>query len=66
MKTYRTLKEINNDLKVYNLERQIALERLKTVKYEIKSSLQPLNWVRYVSKVISKYGLMLFVKKILK
>ncbi len=66
MKTYRTLKEIDHDLKVYNLERQIALEQLKAVKYDIESSLQPLNWIRYVSKIISKYGLMLFVKKILK
>lgn len=66
MKTYNSYEDIERDLKRYKLERQIALEELKTVKGEFKQDLQPFNWVQTGFKYASKFGLMLLVKKILK
>ena len=45
MKTYTTFEDINNDLKRYQLERDIAWEELKLIKNEYKEDLHPLNWV---------------------
>jgi len=66
MKTYNSFKDIDNDLKKLNLERQIAWEELKLVKEEFKEDLQPLNWVSSALKVVGKMGGFMLLKKIIK
>lgn len=66
MKSYNSFEEIERDLIRYKLERQIALEELKSLKGEFKEDLQPFNWVKTGFNYASKFGLMLLIKKILK
>ena len=66
MKTYNSFKDIDNDLKKLNLERQIAWEELKLVKEEFKEDLQPINWVSSALKVVGKMGGFMLLKKIIK
>lgn len=66
MKTYNSFEDIERDLKRYKLERQIALEELKTLKGEFKEDLQPYNWIKTGYHYASKFGIMLLIKKILK
>jgi len=66
MKTYNSFKDIDDDLKKLDLERQIAWEELKLVKEEFKEDLQPLNWVSYALKVVGKMGGFMLLKKIIK
>ncbi|QRM89783.1 hypothetical protein FG167_11275 [Lacinutrix sp. WUR7] len=66
MKTYNSFKDIDNDLKKLDLERQIAWEELKLVKEEFKEDLQPLNWVNTALKIAGKMGGYMLLKKIIK
>ncbi len=66
MKTYNSFKDIDNDLKKLDLERQIAWEELKLVKEEFKEDLQPLNWISSALKVVGKMGGFMLLKKIIK
>jgi hypothetical protein len=62
MKTYTSFKEINNDLKRYQLERDIAWEELKLIKSEYKEDLQPLNWISTALKLTGKYSFIALIK----
>jgi hypothetical protein len=66
MKTYNSFKDIDNDLKKLDLERQIAWEELKLVKEAFKEDLQPLNWVNSALKIVGKMGGYMLLKKIIK
>jgi hypothetical protein len=66
MKTYKSLKELEYDLKRLNLERQIALEELKIATNDIQDSLKPARWVVSISKFLGKYGLWVLLRKIIK
>ena len=66
MKTYQSFKEIEKDLKRVSLERQIALEELKIVKNDFEESLKPISLLSDALKVLSKYGALMFFKKIFK
>ncbi|MDO6598144.1 DUF6327 family protein [Oceanihabitans sp. 2_MG-2023] len=66
MKTYKSFKDIDNDLRRLDLERQIAWEELKLVKEDIKEDLQPINWVRSAIKMAGKMGGFMLLKKIIK
>ena len=57
MKQYNTLEEINHDLKRYRLQRDIALEEVKSIKYQLQNDLQPANWLSTVLSAIKKYGI---------
>lgn len=63
MKTYTTFEDINNDLKRYQLERDIAWEELKLIKNEYKEDLHPLNWVSTALKLTGKYSFIALIKK---
>lgn len=63
MKTYTTFKEINNDIKRCELERDIAWEELKLIKNEFKEDLQPLNWVNTALKLTGKYSFIAILRK---
>ena len=66
MKKYRNQEEINADLKRLNLERQIAWEEIKGLRYELEEDLQPYNWLHTALSVTKKYGLFYLMRKILK
>lgn len=66
MKTYETFDEIDRDLKLLRLERDIAFEELKMVKHNFSNSLKPVNWITTILKAISKYGVLLMIKKMFK
>lgn len=64
--TYKDLESIDKDLKVLNLERQIAWEEIKAVKEEYKEDFRPYNWIQTAVKMASKFGTMVLLKKIIK
>ncbi len=66
MKNYTSFAEIENDLKKLSLEKKIAEEELKIVKYNFEDCLKPVNWMKTVFTAISKYGILLMVKRIFK
>ena len=63
METYTSFKDINNDLKRFKLERDIAWEELKLIKSEYKEDLQPLNWVSTALKLTGKYSFIAIIRK---
>jgi hypothetical protein len=66
MKIYQSFEQIDSDLKRLSLERQIALEELKIVKNDFEESIRPIRILRDAFKFLSKYGALLFIKKIFK
>ncbi|PQJ80613.1 DUF6327 family protein [Polaribacter porphyrae] len=66
MKTYTSFIEIEKDLRKLELERDIAKEELKIVKHNFEDFLKPVNWVTTILKAISKYGVLLMIKRIFK
>ncbi len=63
MKSYTSFEEIENDLKLHKLERDIAWEELKLVKGELKEELNPMNWLNSILKFSGKYGFMTLIKR---
>ncbi|NNE31981.1 MAG: hypothetical protein HKN40_06380 [Winogradskyella sp.] len=63
MKIYTSFEEIDNDLKLVKLERDIAWEELKLLKNEYKEDLQPLNWVSTALKLTGKYGFIALLRQ---
>lgn len=66
MKKYNSLDEINNDLKRLSLERDIAWEEMKGLRYQVQEDLSAYNWLHTILLAVKKYGLLYLVKKILK
>ncbi|WP_194766264.1 DUF6327 family protein [Tamlana sp. I1] len=66
MKTYKDSASIERDLEILDLERKIALEELKLLKYDYKESLKPINWINSGFKLATKYSAGLILKKLLK
>tara|TARA_R110002126_G_scaffold77796_3_gene193954 strand:- start:20046 stop:20249 length:204 start_codon:yes stop_codon:yes gene_type:complete len=67
MKTYTSFVDIENDLRKLALEKAIAKEELKIVKHNFEDFfLEPVNWMTSVFRVISKYGILFFIKRIFK
>ncbi|WP_159947089.1 DUF6327 family protein [Polaribacter septentrionalilitoris] len=65
-RTYESFNEIEADLKKLYLEKEIAYEELKIVKHDFEDHLKPLNWLNSILKMISKYGVLLMIKKMFK
>lgn len=64
MKTYNSFEDIEYDLKRLELKREIALEEMKVLKYQVHEELSPYNWIKTASKILGKIGTVLIVKKI--
>ena len=64
MKHYTSFEAIESDLKQYKLEQKIALEELKLTKNEVADNLKPLNWLPSIGKIVAKYGVFYFLKRI--
>lgn len=65
MKTYTSFEEISADLKRLHLEKQIALEELKSIKYEVQEDLQPYNWIGTMLSAVRKYGIFYMIRKLI-
>ncbi|KZS38868.1 hypothetical protein AWE51_14910 [Aquimarina aggregata] len=65
-KTYTSFKEIEQDLRKLNLQRQIHLEEVKLIKSEFKEELQPYQWVSTIFSAVKKYGTFYLIKKLFK
>lgn len=63
-KLYRSFDEIDRELKKLSLERQIAIEELKGVKSDFEQTLKPINMLTSAFQFVSKYGILLLIKKI--
>lgn len=64
MKNYNNLDEINRDLKVLALKRNIALEELKYVRNNTIENFNPYEWIKiYLLKKVTKFGLDFLLKK---
>tara|TARA_R110002049_G_scaffold90303_4_gene226515 strand:- start:2112 stop:2312 length:201 start_codon:yes stop_codon:yes gene_type:complete len=66
MKIYNDIESVERDLKILDLERQIAWEEIKAVKEEYKEDFRPYNWIQTGLKIASKLGAMVLLKKIIK
>jgi len=63
---YNNYKDIEAELRRLSLERQIAKEEIKSVKGDIKDSLQPAEWLQTGLKIAGKIGSVVLLKKIFK
>lgn len=66
MKTYNNLQEVERELKILNLERQIAWEEIKYVKEEYKNDFKPFNWIQSGLALAGKLGAMVLLKRMIK
>ncbi|WP_299670268.1 DUF6327 family protein [uncultured Polaribacter sp.] len=66
VKSYKSFIEIENDLKMLSLEKQIAFEELKVVKNNFENQLKPLSLLASFAKFAGKYSLLVLVKRIFK
>ncbi len=66
MKTYSSIKDINQDLKRLNLERQIAWEEMKSLKHDVKNDFSSYNWLSTAFSAVKKYGVLYLIRKILR
>lgn len=66
MKVYESLQEIEEDLKIYDLERKIAEEEAKNMGYAIQKGIVPNSITKSILRMAGKYGLMVLIKKILR
>ncbi|GGX33532.1 DUF6327 family protein [Aquimarina muelleri] len=65
-KVYRSFKEIEQDLRTFNLQRQIAMEEMKLLKIELKEDLQPYQWLSTALSTIKKYGVLYLIRRLFK
>ncbi|MFD1062178.1 hypothetical protein ACFQ1Q_02885 [Winogradskyella litorisediminis] len=64
MRVYNNIEDINKDLQILKLQRDISIEELKMVKQEFKEDFSVANWVPMVLKTLGKLGLYRMAKKI--
>ncbi|WP_422859558.1 hypothetical protein ACOKFD_01050 [Flagellimonas sp. S174] len=66
MKVYESLHEIEEDLKIYDLERKIAKEEAKNMGFAVQNGFIPNSITKSILRMAGRYGLMILVKKILR
>lgn len=66
MKIYTNFKEIDRDLAIVKLERDIAWEKAKLDFNEAKSDLSPMNLLGGFGGIIKKLLITLLIKRIIK
>lgn len=65
-KIYTSFKQIDKDLHLLKLQRQISIEEMKLLKSEFKEDLQPYQWVATISSTIKKHGVFYLIKQFFK
>lgn len=64
MRVYENVSDINDDLEILKLKRDISIEELKMVKQEFKDDFAIANWIPTILKTIGKAGLFKVAKKL--
>lgn len=64
-KKYKSFDEIDQDLKILKLQREIDLENLKMIFRKTKSNLYPTSLLGGVGGIIKKFLISIFAKKVL-
>lgn len=64
-KKYTSFKEIDQDLKILKLQREIDLENLKLNFRQTKTNLYPTSLLGGVGGIIKKFLITIFAKKVL-
>lgn len=65
-KHYNSLKEIQSELHLLQLQREIQLEELKLTRHQLKDDLSPANWISTIFSGVKKYGLLMLLRKFMK
>jgi len=66
-KNISSFEDIENNLRILNLRRKIALEEVKIAKSSLAQNLNPVEWINPdLIKSTSKLGLLYLLKKYLK
>ena len=65
-KNYNSLEEINTELHLLSIQREIHLEELKLTKHQLKEDLSPANWISTALTGIKKYGVLMLLRKMIK
>ena len=63
-KQYSSFEEIDRDLKLYQLQREVAMEEAKNIRYQLQHDLSPANWFSTALSAIKKYGILYLIKRI--
>jgi hypothetical protein len=66
MKQYQSFAELKRELKILKLKQQIGVEELKIEQNALKTSLSPKYLLNNMSTYITKYGVTVLLKKLLK
>ncbi len=66
MKIYHSFEQIDKDLQRLKLQRDIALEEIKGVKYQLQNDLQPANWISTLASAVKKYGILYLIRRLFK
>jgi len=64
-KKYTSFDQIDQDLKILKLERDIDLENLKLTARQAKSNLYPTSLLGGVGGIVKKFLISIFAKKVL-
>lgn len=64
-KKYTSFKDIDNDLKILKLQREIDLENLKMNFNQTKQSLYPTNLLGSFGGILKSFLISIFAKKVL-
>jgi len=64
--TYSSFKEIKADLKRLSLQRQIAFEEIKGLKYDVQEDFSSQNWIQTALGALKKFGALYIMRKIFK
>ncbi|MDO6737495.1 DUF6327 family protein [Wenyingzhuangia sp. 2_MG-2023] len=65
MKKYRSFNEIDQDLKILKLKKNIASEEIKLLKHMAIENMNPYKWIQPVLiSLATKYGLSFLARKL--
>ncbi|WP_281763824.1 DUF6327 family protein [Neptunitalea lumnitzerae] len=65
MRVYKSFEEIDNDLAIRKLEKDIAYEKIKLNVTKAKDQFHPINLLGGIPGIIKKFLISLLIKKIL-
>lgn len=66
MRVYNSYSEVEKDLKMLDLKRQIAYQELVSVKNDFEEMTKPITWLQSILRLSSKYGVLLLFKRLFK
>ena len=62
--SYNSFDEIKKELKKLNLQRQIAFEEIKGLKYDVQDDFSSQNWLQTALGAIKKFGMLYLIRKV--